>query len=56
LVEAVKRLEKSVQTNPSDWNAHLLLGRAYQRMGRNEDAEHELKLGESGWRRTQPSN
>jgi len=56
LAEAVKRLEKSVQTNPSDWSAHLLLGRAYQRMGRDEDAARELKLGESGWRRSQPSN
>jgi tetratricopeptide (TPR) repeat protein len=56
LAEAVKRLEKSAQTNPPDWNAHLLLGRAYQRMGRDEDAARELKLGESGWRRSQPSN
>jgi Flp pilus assembly protein TadD len=55
LPAAIKRLETAVRLNPTDWNAHLLLGRAYQRSGRDVDAERELQLGESEWRRKQPS-
>jgi Flp pilus assembly protein TadD len=54
LPAAMKRLEAAVRLNPEDWNAHMLLGRAYQRLGRHADAEKELRLGESGWRRKQP--
>lgn len=54
LPAAIKRLEAATRLNPADWNAHLLLGRAYQRAGRDADAERELQLGESGWRRKQP--
>jgi tetratricopeptide (TPR) repeat protein len=54
LPAAMKRLETAVRLNPADWNAHLLLGRAYQRAGRDADAERELQLGESEWRRKQP--
>lgn len=53
LEAAVKRLEVATRRNPADANAHLLLGRAYQRLGRDADAERELKLGESEWRRKQ---
>ena len=53
LPAAVKRLEAAVRLKPADWNAHLLLGRAYQRAGRDAEAERELRLGESGWRRDQ---
>ena len=56
LEAAAKRLEKATQRNPSDWNAHLLLGRAYQRLGRDAEAERELRLGESVWRRKQPES
>jgi len=54
LEAAAKRLEKAAQRSPSDWNAHLLLGRAYQRLGRDAEAERELQSGEAGWRRKQP--
>ena len=54
LTAAMKRLENAVRLNPADWNAHLLLARAYQRSGRDADANRELQLGESGWRRKQP--
>jgi Tfp pilus assembly protein PilF len=56
LEAASKRLEKATGRNPADWNAHLLLGRAYQRMGRDAEAERELQLGESEWRRKQPGS
>ena len=56
LEAAAKRLEKATQRNPSDWNAHLLLGRAYQRLGRDAEAERELELGQSEWRRKQPAS
>ena len=51
---AIKRLETAARLNPADWNTHMLLGRAYQRVGRDADAERELKLGQNGWRRKQP--
>lgn len=50
---AAERLEKAVTLNPRDWNAHLLLGRAYQRLGRDADAERELAAGHRGWQRQQ---
>lgn len=53
--EAVKRLEKAVELNPGDANGHLLLGRAYQRVGRDADAERELALGATEWRKKQPA-
>ena len=54
LKEAAQRLKEAVRLNPSDHNGHLLLGRAYQRMGRDGDAERELQLGASEWKRKQP--
>jgi Flp pilus assembly protein TadD len=53
LEEAAQRLETAVRRAPTDWNAHLLLGRAYQRLGRDADADRELRLGEAEWRRRQ---
>jgi tetratricopeptide (TPR) repeat protein len=43
--EAAKWLEKAVQLDPAAKPAHHLLGQAYQRLGRAEDAQRELRLG-----------
>ncbi|MGH9675090.1 MAG: tetratricopeptide repeat protein [Bryobacteraceae bacterium] len=48
LEEAVSRLEKAIALDSRDWNAHLLLGKVYQRLGRPADADRHLKLGEQG--------
>jgi tetratricopeptide (TPR) repeat protein len=44
-VEAVKFLERAVQIDPSQKLARHLLGQAYQRLGRTNEARRELALG-----------
>jgi len=48
LNDAAARLEKAIGLDSRDWNAHLLLGNVYQRLGRVADANRHLKLGEQG--------
>lgn len=50
---AVSYLEEVVARTPEESNPHLLLGRAYQRLGRMADAERELQRGQDSWRRKQ---
>jgi protein O-GlcNAc transferase len=42
-------LEKAVAVEPDNWNAHLLLGRVYLRLGRGNEGEREVRLGQDGW-------
>jgi tetratricopeptide (TPR) repeat protein len=42
--EAISALKKAVSLDPVDIKAHSLLGKAYQREGNNEMAEHHLGL------------
>ncbi len=46
---AAECLAKAVALEPSDWNARLLLGRAYLRLGRTKEGEREMRLGQEGW-------
>ncbi len=54
LALATRHLEQAVRQNPADPNSHLLLSRAYQRLGRDADAARELAQGESQRRQKQP--
>jgi len=54
LALATHHLEQAVRQNPADANGHLLLARAYQRLGRDSDAARELAQGESQRRQKQP--
>jgi Flp pilus assembly protein TadD len=54
LEPAVHQLAQATRLNPNDPNAHLLLARAYQRLGRDADAARELALGDELRRRKQP--
>jgi tetratricopeptide (TPR) repeat protein len=47
--EAATCLEKAVALEPGNWNAHLLLGQAYLRLGRTSQGEREMHLGQEGW-------
>ena len=49
LDEAAARLEKAVALEPANFNAHLLLGRVYLRLGRTSEGEREMRLGQDGW-------
>lgn len=49
LDEAAARLEKAVALEPGNFNARLLLGRAYLRLGRIAEGEREMRLGQAGW-------
>jgi tetratricopeptide (TPR) repeat protein len=42
LPSAIEMLEKAVRRNPEQGEAHYKLARAYQRAGRNEEAQHEF--------------
>ena len=53
---AVEAFEKAVRLDPLDWAAHLLLGQAYQQMGRSTDAARELATGRQGIERSQGSS
>ena len=46
--EAAAALEKALALDPRHWTAHLLLGKAYLRLGRAAEAEPHLRLGEKG--------
>lgn len=48
LEAAAAHLEKAVEADLQYWAAHLLLGRIYIRLGRNEQGERHLRLGENG--------
>jgi tetratricopeptide (TPR) repeat protein len=45
---AAASLERAVEANPRDWAAHLLLGKAYYRLGRSGDGERQTRLGHQG--------
>ena len=49
LEEAAACLEKAVALEPGNWNARLLLGHAYLRLGRTSEGEREVRLGQEGW-------
>ena len=49
---AAAGLEKSVALEPGNWNAHLLLGQAYLRLGRSSQGEREMRLGQDGQERS----
>ena len=42
--EALAAYEQAIQLDPNNAITHHLLGQAYRDLGRNEDAERELKL------------
>ncbi len=42
---AVRALQRALAMDPNNPVAHHLLGQAYRELGRNEDAERELKAG-----------
>lgn len=46
--EAALHLEKAVELSPKDWQARLLLGKAYMRLGRTSDAEREMTAAHQG--------
>jgi Flp pilus assembly protein TadD len=46
---AAGSLERAVALDPSAWAVRLLLGRAYQQLGRLAEAERELTLARKGW-------
>jgi tetratricopeptide (TPR) repeat protein len=48
---AVGLLETALRIRPGDGMAHFLLGSAYQRLGRGEDAARELALGANAGKR-----
>jgi cytochrome c-type biogenesis protein CcmH/NrfG len=43
---AVRALQRAVTMDPNNSITHHLLGQAYRELGRNEDAELELRLAE----------
>jgi Flp pilus assembly protein TadD len=43
---AVRALQRAVAMDPNNSITHHLLGQAYRDLGRNEDAERDLKLAE----------
>ncbi len=43
---AVRALEHALNMDPNNSVTHHLLGQAYRDMGRNEDAERELKIAQ----------
>jgi Flp pilus assembly protein TadD len=43
---AVRALQHALGMDPNNSVAHHLLGQAYRDMGRNDDAERELKVAE----------
>ena len=43
---AVRVLQHALSMDPNNSVAHHLLGQAYRDMGRNEDAERELKIAQ----------
>ena len=47
--EAAGSLERAVALDPAAWAVRLLLGRAYQQLGRFAEAERELTLARKGW-------
>ena len=49
LEAAASSLERAVALDPSAWAARLLLGKAYQRLGRFAEAERELTRGRKDW-------
>jgi tetratricopeptide (TPR) repeat protein len=49
LNDAVACLEKAVSLEPGNWNSHLLLGRAYLRLGKSSEGDREMRLGQEGW-------
>ena len=49
LAEATACLEKAASLEPANSNAHLLLGTAYLRLGRTDDGQREMRLGQAAW-------
>lgn len=54
LEPAARHLEQATRQTPAEPNGHLLLARAYQRLGRDADAARALSRGEELRRRKQP--
>jgi len=44
---AVGFLQRALKLDPSNYYAHYFLGRAYQQLGRTEDARREIEQTES---------
>jgi Tfp pilus assembly protein PilF len=53
---AAAQLERTVAVDPANSDARLLLGRAYLLLGRTEEGERELRLGEEGWSKQHPDS
>jgi Flp pilus assembly protein TadD len=45
-VLAVRALQRALSMDPNNSVAHHLLGQTYRDLGRNEDADRELRLAE----------
>jgi Flp pilus assembly protein TadD len=43
---AVRALQRAMRMDPNNSTTHHLLGQAYRDMGKNEDAERELKIAQ----------
>jgi Flp pilus assembly protein TadD len=48
LETAIEHLEKAIQLDAEDWPTHLLLGKAYFRLGRIAEGERHTRTGEKG--------
>ncbi|MGH9673863.1 MAG: tetratricopeptide repeat protein, partial [Bryobacteraceae bacterium] len=48
---AANSLRLAIRLDPSAWAVRLLLGRAYQQLGRVAEAERELAIAREGWAR-----
>jgi len=46
---AARSLKRAVDLDPVAWAVRLLLGRAYQQLGRLAEAERQLDIGSKGW-------
>ena len=47
--EALPHLKTAVELDPNAWAVRMMLGKAYLRLGRSEEGQRELKLGQDGW-------
>jgi Flp pilus assembly protein TadD len=47
--DAIGPLRRSLESDPNGWAVRMMLGKTYLRLGRTEEGERELKLGQEGW-------
>jgi Flp pilus assembly protein TadD len=47
--DAAGPLKRSLELEPDGWPVRMMLGKTYLRLGRVQEGERELKLGQEGW-------